>query len=117
MGKNEANSTLKNEKKLEKEEKKRLKFEAKEQRHFKHRVGDVCPLSHLKVGQIGKVISITNENKSLRRRLLDMGLTLGVTIEVKRISPLGDPIDITVRGYDLCLRKDDMDNIEVEVIK
>ena len=117
MGKNSDVASNNQDKKLEREEKKRLKFEAKEQRKFKHRVGDTCPLSHLKVAQIGKVISITNENRSLRRRLLDMGLTLGVTVEVKRISPMGDPIDVTVRGYDLCLRKADMDNITVEVIK
>ena len=103
--------------KLQKEEKKRLKFEKKEQKHFKHRLNEICPLSHLKVNQIGEVLSLNNDNKALRRRLMDMGVTKGVQIEIRRISPLGDPIDVTLRGYDLCLRKVDMDGIEVKVVK
>lgn len=104
-------------KKLQKEEKKRLKFEKKEQKHFKHRLNEICPLSHLKVKQIGEVLSLNNDNKALRRRLMDMGVTKGVQIEIRRISPLGDPIDVSLRGYDLCLRKVDMDGIQVKVVK
>lgn len=104
-------------KKLEKEEKKRLKFEKKEQKHFKHRINEICPLSHLKVNQIGEVMSLNTNNQALRRRLMDMGVTKGVEIEIRRISPLGDPIDVSLRGYDLCLRKVDMDDIQVKVVK
>lgn len=104
-------------KRLQKEEKKRLKFEKKEQKHFKHRLNEICPLSHLKVNQIGEVISLNTNNKALRRRLMDMGVTKGVDIEIRRISPLGDPIDVSLRGYDLCLRKIDMDDIQVKVVK
>ncbi len=75
-----------------------------------------CKLSDLKKGQSGRVISMTNENKALRRRLLDMGITKGVVIHIKKISPLGDPIDIELRDYELCIRKADMKEIEVEVI-
>lgn len=103
-------------KKFEKEEKKRKKFEAKEQKQFRHRIGDECPLSHLKVGQTGILLNFSNDNKPLRRRLLDMGLTKGVSITIQRISPLGDPIDISLRGYDLCMRKADMDGIIVKVV-
>lgn len=80
-------------------------------------IGETCRLSELKVGQAGSLISFTNENKALRRRLLDMGLTKGVTIEIKMISPLGDPISVGLRGYQLCMRKEDMDNIMVTVTK
>ncbi|MDE6584982.1 MAG: ferrous iron transport protein A [Anaeroplasmataceae bacterium] len=80
-------------------------------------IGETCKLSELKVGQAGSLISFTNENKALRRRLLDMGLTKGVTIEIKMISPLGDPISVGLRGYQLCMRKEDMDNIMVTVTK
>ncbi|MDE6656928.1 MAG: ferrous iron transport protein A [Anaeroplasmataceae bacterium] len=80
-------------------------------------IGENCKLSELKVGQAGKLISFSNENKALRRRLLDMGLTKGVEIEIKMISPLGDPISIGLRGYQLCLRKEDMENILVSVTK
>lgn len=82
----------------------------------KFNIGDRCKLSELLVGQTGKLISFDNENKALRRRLLDMGLTKDVLIEIKMISPLGDPISIELRGYQLCMRKSDMDNILVEVV-
>ncbi|MCD8204583.1 MAG: ferrous iron transport protein A [Coprobacillus sp.] len=75
-----------------------------------------CKLSDLKKGQSGRVVSMNNENKALRRRLLDMGITKGVVIHIKKISPLGDPIDIELRDYELCIRKADMKEIEVEVI-
>lgn len=80
-------------------------------------INETCKLSELKVGQAGKLISFSNENKALRRRLLDMGLTKGVIIDIKMISPLGDPISIGLRGYQLCLRKEDMENILVSVTK
>ena len=70
-------------------------------------------LSELKKGERCKVISINNFNPLLRRRMLDMGITNGVEIKVKKIAPFGDPIDIELRGYELCLRKVDLSNIEV----
>ncbi|MCD8209544.1 MAG: ferrous iron transport protein A [Coprobacillus sp.] len=81
-----------------------------------HKKGDVCKLSELKKGQTCKVLSMTNDNKALRRRLLDMGITKGVLIHIKKLSPLGDPIDIELRDYELCIRKADMEEIEVEVV-
>lgn len=80
-----------------------------------YKVGETCKLSDLKVGQEGKLISFDNDNKALRRRLLDMGLTKGVLIDIKMISPLGDPVSIGLRGYQLCMRKEDMANVIVEV--
>lgn len=82
-----------------------------------YKIGETCKLSDLKVGQEGKLISFNNENKALRRRLLDMGLTKGVEINIQMISPLGDPVSIELRGYQLCMRKEDMDNVVVEVTK
>ncbi len=73
-------------------------------------------LSDLKKGQIARVLNLENDDKALRRRLLDMGITKGVVLEVKKIAPLGDPIDIYLRGYELCVRRKDMEKIEVEVI-
>lgn len=74
-------------------------------------------LSDLKVGQKGIVQSIHNDNKAIRRRLLDMGITKGVEVEVKKMAPLGDPIDISIRGYELCIRKIDALNIDIVVIE
>lgn len=74
-------------------------------------------LSDLTIGQKAKVIALHNDNKALRRRLLDMGITKDVIITVKKIAPLGDPVDIELRGYELCLRLDDMKQIDVEVIE
>ena len=70
-------------------------------------------LSELKKGEKGKVISLNNSNVVLKRRMLDMGITKGVEVKVKKIAPLGDPIDIELRGYELCLRKSDLSCIEV----
>lgn len=73
-------------------------------------------LSELKVNQKCRVVKMSNDNEELRRRLLDMGITKDVVITIKRIAPLGDPVDIHLRGYDLCIRKSDMKKIDVEVI-
>lgn len=74
-------------------------------------------LSDLRVGQRCELIALHNDNLALRRRLLDMGLTKGVTVKVKKIAPLGDPIDIELRGYELCVRKSDLMNIDVKVVE
>ncbi len=85
-------------------------------RALRYHKGDRTKLSNLKKGQKAKVVFLDAEDKALRRRLLDMGITEGVQIKLKKIAPLGDPIDIELRGYELCLRKFDMSLIEVEVI-
>lgn len=81
------------------------------------KTGDKCNLSELKVGQKAKVLSIEEKNKAVRRHLLDMGVTRGVEITIKKIAPMGDPIDINLRDYELCLRKEDLSKINVEVLK
>ena len=81
------------------------------------RTGEKYTLADLKVGQSAKVLKLTEENKAIRRHLLDMGITRGVEITIKKVAPMGDPIDITLRDYELCLRKEDLSKIEVEVIK
>lgn len=74
-------------------------------------------LDELKVGQKAKVLNLNVENKEIRRHLLDMGITRGVEIKIKKVAPMGDPIDIELRDYELCIRKADLSKIEVEVIK
>lgn len=81
------------------------------------KTGEEGHLSDLKKGQIGKVLALHNENKVLRRRLLDMGITKGVEVKIKKIAPMGDPIDIELRGYELCIRLVDMQNIDIKVVK
>ena len=78
--------------------------------------GEKCNLSELKVGQRAKVLKLKEENKAIRRHLLDMGITRGVEITIKKVAPRGDPIDLQLRDYELCLRKEDLSKIEVEVI-
>lgn len=80
-------------------------------------VGQKCHLSDLALNQKAKVLALHNKNKALRRRLLDMGITTGVLIVIKKIAPMGDPVDIELRGYELCLRREDMKNIDVEVVE
>ncbi len=70
-------------------------------------------LDTLKVGDKGTVVTLKGQHTSLRRRLLDMGLTPGTELEVLRYAPLGDPMEIMVRGYALTMRKDDAKLIEI----
>lgn len=77
----------------------------------------IVSLSDLKKGMSARVVNVQNQNKALRRRFLDMGITQGVIVKIKKIAPLGDPISIELRGYELCIRKGDMKNIDVEVIQ
>jgi ferrous iron transport protein A len=85
-------------------------------KHQKNHIGDYTSLSNLRRGQKGKVLSLDIDDQQLRRKLLDMGITEGVQIKIKKIAPLGDPIDIELRGYELCIRKHDLSMIIVEVI-
>ena len=75
-----------------------------------------CVLSDLKVGQKARVLRLNETNKAIRRHLLDMGVTRGVIVTIKKIAPMGDPIDISLRDYELCICKDDLSKIEVEII-
>lgn len=77
---------------------------------------DKVNLSDLKIGQTGIVLGINIKEKEIRRHLLDMGITKGTKIKIKKIAPFGDPACIELRGYELCIRKEEMKNIEVEII-
>ena len=70
-------------------------------------------LRNVPVGSTAKVVRIHGEG-AVKRRIMDMGITRGVEIHVRKVAPLGDPIEITVRGYELSLRKADAESIEVE---
>ncbi len=70
-------------------------------------------LRNVKIGKSAKVVKLHGEG-ALKRRIMDMGITKGVEITVRKVAPLGDPIEITVRGYELSLRKADAQMIEVE---
>lgn len=74
-------------------------------------------LSQLKVGQKAIVKKLNINDRAIKRHLLDMGLTRGVEVEIKKIAPMGDPIDIKIRGYELALRKAELKQIEVEVVE
>lgn len=80
-------------------------------------IGEEGHLSDLKRGQRCVVLDFHNDNAALRRHLLDMGITKGVVIEIKKIAPLGDPVDILLRGYELCIRRSDMKTIDIKVVK
>lgn len=65
------------------------------------------------IGQTVRVVKLHGEG-AVKRRIMDMGLTRGVEVSVRKVAPLGDPIEVTVRGYELSLRKADAAMIEVE---
>ena len=70
-------------------------------------------LRDVKIGKTAKVIKVHGEG-AIRRRIMDMGITKGVEIYVRKTAPLGDPLELTVRGYELSLRKADAMMVEVE---
>ena len=70
-------------------------------------------LRDVKVGKSAKVVKLHGEG-AIKRRIMDMGITKGVEIKIRKVAPLGDPIELTVRGYELSLRKADAQMIEVE---
>jgi ferrous iron transport protein A len=70
-------------------------------------------LKEISPGETVSVIAFRGSGGALRRRLMDMGITRGTKIYVRKVAPLGDPVEITVRGYELSLRKDEAGNIEV----
>ena len=70
----------------------------------------------LRDAQIGQTVNVVklNGEGAVKRRIMDMGITKGVDVHMVRVAPLGDPIEVTVRGYELSLRKADAEMIEVE---
>ena len=70
-------------------------------------------LREVKVGHTAKVVKLHGEG-ALKRRIMDMGITKGVIIKVRKVAPLGDPIELHVRGYELSIRKSDAEMIEIE---
>ena len=70
-------------------------------------------LRQVKIGDRVKVVKIHGEG-AVKRRIMDMGITKGVEVYIRKVAPLGDPIEVTVRGYELSIRKADAEMIEVE---
>lgn len=72
-------------------------------------------LRETKVGDTVRVVKLHGEG-AVKRRIMDMGLTKGVDVKIRKVAPLGDPIEVTVRGYELSIRKADAEMIEVESV-
>lgn len=70
-------------------------------------------LREVKQGEIVKVVKVHGEG-AVKRRIMDMGITKGIEVTIRKVAPLGDPIEITVRGYELSIRKADAEMIEIE---
>ena len=70
-------------------------------------------LREAKIGETVKVVKLHGEG-AVKRRIMDMGITKGIPIFVRKVAPLGDPVEVTVRGYELSLRKADAEMIEVQ---
>lgn len=69
-------------------------------------------LNELGVGKAAKVVRLTGEG-AVKRRIMEMGITKGADVVVRKVAPLGDPIELTVRGYELTIRKDEAEKIEI----
>ena len=72
-------------------------------------------LNEFKIGEQGKIKKIAAEGK-IKRRLFDMGVTPGAIVVLKKVAPLGDPLEVSLRGYELTLRKDEADKVLLEVL-
>lgn len=70
-------------------------------------------LREARIGESVKVVKLHGEG-AVKRRIMDMGITKGVEVYIRKVAPLGDPVEVTVRGYELSLRKADAEMIEVE---
>ncbi len=70
-------------------------------------------LREVKPGDTVRVLKLNGEG-AVRRRIMDMGITRGVEVYVRKVAPLGDPVEVTVRGYELSIRKADAETVEVE---
>lgn len=70
-------------------------------------------LRDIRVGNHAVIVKLHGEG-ALKRRIMDMGLTKGTAVQVRKVAPLGDPLELTVRGYELSIRKGDAETIEVE---
>ena len=70
-------------------------------------------LKQVAIGETCKVVKLHGQGAT-KRRIMDMGITRGAEVHVRKVAPLGDPIEVTVRGFELSLRKEDADMIEVE---
>ena len=70
-------------------------------------------LKQAKIGDTVRVVKLHGEG-AVKRRIMDMGITKGVEVHIRKVAPLGDPVEVTVRGYELSIRKADAEIIEVE---
>ncbi len=70
-------------------------------------------LRQVGIGQTVRVVKLHGEG-AVKRRIMDMGITKGTQVHIRKVAPLGDPVEVTVRGYELSIRKTDADMIEVE---
>jgi ferrous iron transport protein A len=81
--------------------------------YYRRREFTVRTVSDLHIGESGRVVKLRGEG-AIKRRIMDMGITKGVTVLVRKVAPLGDPIELNLRGYELSLRKADAAMIEIE---
>ena len=73
-------------------------------------------LRDVPIGETVKVVKLAGAGQ-IKRRIMDMGITKGTKILVRKVAPLGDPIEVTVRGFELSLRKDEAENVVIEAVK
>jgi ferrous iron transport protein A len=90
-----------------------LQLPAAQAQKFQGGMKNMKTLRQAKVGDRVKVVKLHGEG-AVKRRIMDMGLTRGAEVLVRKVAPLGDPVEVTVRGYELSIRKADADMIEIE---
>ena len=86
-------------------------------RNQKFKIGEICRLSELGINRRAVIEKIEIQNYAIYRRIVEMGITSGSIVEIKKIAPLGDPVGLLIRGYELCVRKSELKNIIARVVK
>jgi ferrous iron transport protein A len=89
------------------------KFRLQTQDHLSQEEDQMKTLRDVRVGESARVVKVHGQGR-IRRRVMDMGITKNVEVFVRKVAPLGDPIEVNLRGYELSLRKIDAEIIEVE---
>ena len=84
---------------------------------MKRVIGERCFLSDLKIGQLGKVLDIFIDVEDVKIHLSEMGIVKNTIVKIKKVAPLGEPVVIQLRGYELIMRKNELKKILVEVLK
>lgn len=90
------------------------KIQSQNPQEITYKIGDEAALNAIRIGMAGVIVRVEGEGR-IKRRLFDMGLTPGAEVFLRKKAPLGDPLEVTLRGYELTLRKDEASHVIMKI--